>query len=321
MKKLNDNIINKILELNKTLTPPSIISNQLKICRKSVYNILERNGIKINGVERFNHHRKYDIDLTYFEKINCPKRAYFLGWIYSDGYLNKKSKSFTIQIQKGDKEILEKLIRLISPNARITDIKRNNNYDGCHRQDLVSLSIKRKKIYDDLLKLGVYPKKSETLSFPSFSQVPEKFIFSFLRGYLDGDGCIYVKQRNNLVPKFYCNVVCSKPFAKSLMKFLKKYEIKSRIVKKTSTNKVVDLTISNSFDCIKFLEKIYENKGDYFLKRKYDKYVKILGEYVNAQSKINFKTIDLFKLNNVFVNHLGINVNFDDHWVVDHRCY
>lgn len=321
MKKLSSEITDKVLEFNKLLITPSIISNQLKISRKSVYNILERNDIRINGVERFNHHRKYDVNLSYFEKIDCPEKAYFLGWIYSDGCMIKKSYSFKIGIQKRDKEILEKLIKLISKNTPIKTIKRKSGHDKYHRQDLVVLRINRKKIYNDLLKLGLYPNKSETLSFPTFSQVPEEFIFHFIRGYFDGDGCIFVKCRNKLVPKFSSGMVCSKSFANTLMKILKKYKIKSRLQKKSNTDKVIDLSIPNSIDCIKFLEKIYEDKRDLFLKRKYEKYLKILQGYVASESKINFKTINLFKKNNIFKNHTNIDIDFNDHWVIDHRHY
>jgi hypothetical protein len=321
MKKLSNEVIQEVLRLNNTLTSPSIISKQLKICRKSVYNILEKNGIKINGIERFNNHRKYDIDLTYFEKIDKPEKAYFLGWIYSDGCLDEKSKLFRISIQEKDKDILEKLMRLISNNAPIKFRKRNNNYDNCLRQDLVILQIKRIKIYNDLLKLGLYPNKSETLPFPTFSQVPEKFVFHFIRGYFDGDGCISVKHRENLVPLFSAGMVCSKSFAKTLMEILRNYKIKSCITKKSTTDKVVDLRIPNNTDCINFLEKMYDDRGNLFLRRKYDKYVKILQEYINAQSKINLRTIEIFKSGDIMKKHLNEDIDYDNKWTIDHRIY
>ncbi len=42
--------------------------------------------------------------------------------------------------------------------------------------------------YNWLIKIGIFPNKSKTLG-PL--NIPDKFFFDFLRGYYDGDGCIY----------------------------------------------------------------------------------------------------------------------------------
>jgi hypothetical protein len=47
-------------------------------------------------------------------------------------------------------------------------------------------------LYDRLVKLGVTPRKSHTLIFPHF--IPSISMRHFLRGFLDGDGCIYYRE-------------------------------------------------------------------------------------------------------------------------------
>ena len=47
-----------------------------------------------------------------------------------------------------------------------------------------------KEMATDLAKAGCYNKKSLTLKFPTEEQVPSKLIRHFLRGYVDGDGCL-----------------------------------------------------------------------------------------------------------------------------------
>jgi len=53
-----------------------------------------------------------------------------------------------------------------------------------------------------LIKLGCVPKKSLILTFPTEEQVPQEFIYDFIRGYIDGDGYIqydYIKHRYRII--------------------------------------------------------------------------------------------------------------------------
>lgn len=47
----------------------------------------------------------------------------------------------------------------------------------------------------DLARLGCVNNKSLILSFPSPEQVPDELIKHFLRGYVDGDGCLCCTQK------------------------------------------------------------------------------------------------------------------------------
>ena len=53
------------------------------------------------------------------------------------------------------------------------------------------LSIAYAKLSDDAYKLGVVYNKSLVLTFPTFDIVPEKYMNHFIRGYFDGDGCVW----------------------------------------------------------------------------------------------------------------------------------
>jgi len=45
-------------------------------------------------------------------------------------------------------------------------------------------------MYNDLLNLGIVPRKSKILRFPTKEQIPENLIQHYIRGYLDGDGSV-----------------------------------------------------------------------------------------------------------------------------------
>jgi DNA-binding transcriptional regulator WhiA len=54
---------------------------------------------------------KYTVDHTYFNKINTESKAYWLGFIYADGFIttSKYSKYFGVSLSEHDEDHLEKL--------------------------------------------------------------------------------------------------------------------------------------------------------------------------------------------------------------------
>jgi hypothetical protein len=147
------------------------------------YKTLERKliqwGIKVRTQSEGN--QIYYFDKSFFKTIDTPEKAYWLGFIYADGnvYLNKKnSKSaFQISLANIDREHLEKLKTAIKSEHPIYKDK-----------NCVKFIINNIELCDDLMSLGVLPKKSLTTVFPSCDQVPQHFLSYFIRGYFDGDG-------------------------------------------------------------------------------------------------------------------------------------
>ena len=135
--------------------------------------------------------RKYNLDENYFETINTPNKAYWLGFLYADGCIlvrernNKISYILEVSLCEDDYNHLEKLKMCLKSNSPIKSKTIKGKYKACR------LNICNKKICQDLIKLGCTPKKSLTLTFPTEDQVPKELIPHFIRGYLDGDGCVY----------------------------------------------------------------------------------------------------------------------------------
>jgi len=76
--------------------------------------------------------------------------------------------------------------------------------------------INDEEVYEDLLKLGLTPKKSLTLQFP---QVPSAYIRHFIRGCWDGDGSVYL-EKNDLSKPCASFVSGSKTFVIAMLKEL-----------------------------------------------------------------------------------------------------
>jgi hypothetical protein len=113
--------------------------------------------------------------------------AYVLGYFCADGNfgLIKKTNSWYFTISSNDWNHLE-LIRKTMGSAH--KLSKSTKQPKLHHLRILS-----EEICKDLLKLGVTPRKSLTLHFPS---VPHKYLNDFIRGYFDGDGSIYVERRN-----------------------------------------------------------------------------------------------------------------------------
>lgn len=145
---------------------------------------LKRMGIKIRSVrERVN--RQYSVNEKYFEDINTPIKAYFLGWAASDGYVSAKSKEgyrFKLKIQESDIEIIEKLKIEIETDIDIVKEKLGSGNFA------VSLTVYSAKFVEDLISHGVVPNKSKIMSAPI--GLPYELEGHFIRGYFDGNGCV-----------------------------------------------------------------------------------------------------------------------------------
>ena len=63
------------------------------------------------------------------------------------------------------------------------------------------LSITSNSLASALINLGATPRKSLTLKFPTFTQVPEKLMQHFIRGYFDGDGSVWNGKRKKMIVK------------------------------------------------------------------------------------------------------------------------
>lgn len=151
------------------------ISKRLGISRNTVSEILKNNNIIIKG--RKGYH-KYSFNEGYFDKIDNEHKAYWLGWLFSDGYNQQNKNTVKLQIQAKDKKILELFKKDINYNGPIRNTSNNQN--------LIFL-ISAKFSYR-LAQLGCIQNKSLVLKWPN--ELSENLVRHFIRGYFDGDGCI-----------------------------------------------------------------------------------------------------------------------------------
>lgn len=142
----------------------------------TVKKILIENGLKI----RKDTNRKFKINEDYFAKIDTPKKAYWLGFIYGDG--NIWESKFQLHLQHRDKYILQDLL---------DDMDSEHKLYQNHGHPKIYIS--SPKLVNHLKKFGLIPNKSLTLKAPKrsyFNKVLDRY---FLLGFFDADGSINKK--------------------------------------------------------------------------------------------------------------------------------
>jgi len=163
------------------------VADELGISTHYVYQALFAKGINTgarddNGIQK---NRKYLFNENYFSKISSEDQAYWLGFIYADGYVAERGV-LVITLKASDKLHLEKFLHNIEGHIPLRFEKRVNAY---------SLNVCSIKVTNDLIRLGCVQKKSLVLTFPSEEQLPKQYRNHFMRGYFDGDGYVNVKSR------------------------------------------------------------------------------------------------------------------------------
>lgn len=140
--------------------------------------------------------RQHKFNENYFEEVNSEEQAYILGLIYSDGCIYKHPTTYALEITQTeqDKDILLKVKNVLESDYPLIESQQKSNNKKTYRFYVYS-----KKIFDDLVNLGVKPRKSLSLKFPTF--LNDSLMPHFIRGYFDGDGCIWNGKRKKIIVK------------------------------------------------------------------------------------------------------------------------
>jgi hypothetical protein len=119
----------------------------------------------------------------FFDQIDSPEKAYALGLIWSDGNLLESTGQVRIRLQASDADILEKL--RIAMGAGVLSVIHPSGNAKSEQRGLVLSS---QSMVRALKQLGLCEAKDRVLP-PPVSPPPE-FTRDFVRGLVDGDGCL-----------------------------------------------------------------------------------------------------------------------------------
>lgn len=263
-----------------------IKENYMEMTTSDISNILNRTPDAVQLKARRLGLKKYPYycDYHYFDNIDTEEKAYWLGFLTADGWINKNDKNNAgvtgIELQYGDINHLRKFNKSIGGNYQIVDRWKtctlSKNKDK--KNHMCCIRIFSLIMYNSLVNKGFSKDKSYDFHIPDLRQ---DLVRHYIRGYFDGDGCLCFTNKS-----FNISFVTASCFLyEDLLKILERNYIKANgytFVNDFKTT-MYRIEINRNNDKINFLDWIY---GDctIYLDRKYKKYLKVKERYNNSQS-------------------------------------
>lgn len=219
----------------------------------------------------------------FFENIDSEKKAYFLGLLYADGYINDIGHNCYVELTllKNDEYILYEFLRALESNRNVVRIK-NDTYSR--------IIINSKKIVNDLKQLGCINKKTKILKFPT--NIDEKYVHHLIRGYFDGDGSIWCHSNGR---QYYIQFTGCIDFLSGIDEYISSH---SNINKKNhyiSCNrnrceKIKALKYGGNYIVKKILDLLYY-ESTIFLNRKHEKYLSAVSSIIEKNHVVYYDNI------------------------------
>jgi hypothetical protein len=177
-----ENHKSSIIEEYNSGTSLNGLWEKYKIDAKRISSFLKTNNVRIKSDGHGLYKIHENVDENYFKMIDRPEKAWMLGLYAADGCI--KNNAFSIS-QSGPSGL--ELISYIKQKLKI-----RNKIAVCKTtgRDSYSIQASSKNVVSDLSNYNIVPRKSLIYEFPE--NLPQEFLKDFIRGYIEGDGCIGV---------------------------------------------------------------------------------------------------------------------------------
>jgi hypothetical protein len=260
MEKLQLNS-NQIIKIYYELGSIHKVAKYFKTSITPIKRILKENGINLTN-------RRFNVNKEYFNEINSEEKAYWLGFLFADGYIRerKSGNSLELKLSQKDESHLILFKENINSNHKIVYATNKVKYkNGFSESKMCHLAIYSNEIVNSIKKQGIHSRKTFTISKPI---IKDELMSHFIRGYVDGDGSF------SFNPKKYINktqiVSASIEFTKFIIDELYKNKIKIQLYNN------IKLQIQNKVDNLNFYNYIYKNATIYLdrKKKKYEEFRK-----------------------------------------------
>lgn len=187
--------------------------------------------LKQRNVEIISNGNKSEFNRDFFDIIDTEEKAYWLGFMYADGYIEQNKYSVGLSLSIKDIEHLKKYNKALNYDRglNISETHQFGSSEHTNKKSetlyMVSTIITDRQLWEGLNSKGCVPNKSLILTFPDESIfVNKKLIFDFIRGYVDGDGSlgVYPHSKTNPTLEESLLIVGTKPFLEGVQKYLGK---------------------------------------------------------------------------------------------------
>lgn len=168
---------------------PTAIAADAGVTRSTIRNDLLQYGIPPRGVGH--HSRKYAlVDGSGFIDLATDWHAYWVGFLAADGYIRADGSDWEVHIRlkAADAPHLAALKDGLHTEAPIQYLP-NQSYPAAQ------IILRSRPLVEALAYWGIVPNKTLTMPWPD--HLPAARIPAYIRGYFDGDGTVYQRQRSS----------------------------------------------------------------------------------------------------------------------------
>lgn len=249
----------------------------------------------------------YHIYDNIFDSIDSQEKAYWLGFLYADGYNCPDKKYFSIKISIKDKEHLIKFCDFFSINHDSIKEKKPKIFTCMGRQihdnGSCGITLCGEHITKRLYNLGMVKAKSLILKFPESGKIDDFLLPHFIRGFFDGNGCL-TKSISNHATRYRIIITSTFDFCNGLLNKVKNF-VPIKIWNKPNDEKVHNCCISGNKQVEIFLNWIYKDAST-FLNRKHEQYIEFIKNQESIKKRKNthsssFNNISFDKSRNKWV--------------------
>lgn len=275
--KFKQYLVNLAIEeyINTSIYDRSVtkLADKYGLNRKTIYKYLKERGVEIT-----NTRNKTPFNESFFDEIDTEEKAYWLGFLYADGYISAKEYRIGLSLSTKDIDHLIKYGKAInySKGLNITTSHQFGSKSIYNKNgeviQMCSTVIINEHMWNALNNKGCVSNKSLILTFPDESIFKDKsLIRHFIRGYVDGDGTLGLYPHSKTNPNLEASliIVGTKPFLEGVQKAI---GIQGFLMQKKNCNKLTYRLGYGNSKAEKVAEFLYKNATIY-LDRKYNIYI------------------------------------------------
>lgn len=222
----------------------------------------------------------------YFDSIDTEDKAYWLGFVWSDGNIHKREREnrsieycFKLALSEKDKDHIEKFKKSICSNHEIKRYKSsgftNKNVDFFTSEIRIYDRYFSERLYLDY---NLTPYRTEIKSL--VSKIPEELIRHFIRGVFDADGSIssYYNESIKISVQFTTTYTVNEFINNHFIeKGLCSTKLKPYIRHKERDSNCNTKNYSGRVQAIGILDYLYRD-SNMFLDRKNEKFLEIISK-------------------------------------------
>lgn len=252
----------QIIEDYKNGVRVTEIAKQYGVRIETIYYFMKRLGVPRDYI----YHNK-DLNREYFKNIDTYDKAYFLGFMLTDGCVTDDN-DVRLSLKQSDSYILDKFNEKINNSNSVKFIERT---DG--RKE-ASFHFKSRKVQDDLISHNVIPRKSLVVKFPLLDDW--RMMSHMIRGIIDGNGSISYKAHSISLCSASLEFIVHFTYYMETVLGLSKRKIRVRHDPTGYYSDVYTVSWSSKQDVYKIGRYIYLGKNDCYLERKWQNWLKII---------------------------------------------